>query len=119
MIESIAPIGAISVATPSAGRSTERRQKRLKWLASLRAAGLAEEPNEFVALVQSRARIADALEAEALFDDVDVDDDGDLHAPAIAAADLARIIAAAAAQSLAVQAHLGAATVRRFVEAGR
>jgi hypothetical protein len=126
MIESIGGIGAVTAFTPSAGRSTERRQRRLKWLSSLRAAldedGLPidETDEDGPDAPCARAQIADALGAVEEMraglghgrDDVDADGSG----PTITATELAKRIAASAARSLAVQAHIGAAAARRYVD---
>src|SRR5882762_8375887 len=72
MIERIGETRAVSIATPSAGRGGARRQKRLKWLATLReaqdeAAPLVDEigagGTDGAAVAETRARIADALSA--------------------------------------------------------
>ena len=133
MIERIGETRAVSIATPSAGRGGARRQKRLKWLATLRAAQDEAAPlvdeigaggTDGVAVAEARARIADALNA--------VDEmRGRLGGGAeetsaqvagggtITAADLARRIGQSAERSLRVQARLSSATVRRLVDGAR
>jgi hypothetical protein len=121
MIDRIAAVGAVAIAMPSAGRTAERRQKRLKWLSSLRAAldeegALADEPDEDGhATAQARAQIADAL---SVADEMRGRLGGaeDASGPTVSVADLARRIAAEGPRSLAVQARLGPAQVRRFVD---
>ena len=125
MIESIAGIGAVTAFTPSAANTRERRQKRLKWLSSLRIA--LDEAGPMVdeigangaEVADTRAQIADALglveemRARLGGGQADMADDG--AGLTITATELAERIAASADRSLAVQAHIGAAAVRRYV----
>jgi hypothetical protein len=125
MIESIAGIGAITAFTPSAAGGTDRRQKRLKWLSSLRAA--LDEAGPLVdqmgagggGIAYTRAQIADALgvveEMRVRLGGGGDDGAGASSEATITATELAARIAASADRSLAAQAHVGAAAVRRYV----
>jgi hypothetical protein len=125
MIESIASIAAVTTMTPSAGRGAERRQKRLKWLGSLRAAlgeagPLVEEMGaEGAETGQTRARIDDALsvvaELRGRLGGADQDAADAASGRTVTAAALARRIAASADRSIAAQAHIGAAAVRHYI----
>jgi hypothetical protein len=125
MIEGIAGIGAVAIATPSAGHAVDRRRKRLKWLSSLRttlgeAGPLVDEMGDNGAdITQTRAQITDALdvveEMRVRLGGVAGEAAGDASGRTITAADLARRIAVSADRSLAAQAHVGAAAVRRYV----
>lgn len=124
MIESIAGIGAVTAFTPSAAGNTDRRQRRLKWLSSLRSA--LDEAGSLVdgtgtggtEVAYTRAQIADALgvveemRARLGGQNEDLEFNSELT---ITASELAGHIAASAARSLAVQAHVGPAAVRRYV----
>jgi len=113
-------------ASMSARQSIERREKRLRWLASLRAAtGEDEAPDPEAAarrdaalIEDNRERIAAALGTIEEFGRLDAsvnDAADDRYRGTITATDLARRIGAQAEMSLRVQAHLGAASVRRLV----
>jgi hypothetical protein len=121
MIEGISAIGATALATPSAGRSMERRQRRLKWLSSLRAAGgssidAAEAMGDEVA--QARARITDALSVAGEMRGEAGDTAPELSQSPVSVSDVAARIAASADRSLAAQAHVGAAAARHYVDGG-
>jgi hypothetical protein len=137
MIEGLAPVSAIrgveaAVMTlsgaPSSQRGSARRDRRLKWLSSVRealgdAAPLVDEmANEDTddRVFEVRARISDALN---MVDQIRVqlDEDGEGGATGtghgtITAAALARRIASAGDQSLRIQAKIGAAAVLRMIE---
>lgn len=129
MIERIGEIGAVSIAAPSAGHGAARRQKRLKWLSSLRealdeAGPLIEELGDGGAdreiVADTRARIADALALVAELrgrlgggEDVTAAAGDDRM---ITAADLGRRIAGGGDRSLRAQARISPATVRRLVD---
>lgn len=132
MIERIGEIGAVSIAMPSAGHGAARRQKRLKWLSSLRGAldeadPLIEELGEGGAdraiVADTRARIADALTLVAeLRGRLGDGEDAAIAAgndSRITAADLARRIAGGGDRSLRAQARISPATVRRLVDGTR
>ncbi len=125
-ISAVAGVDAVSLtgaASMSARESIERREKRLRWLASLRAAQGEPDPEaearRDAALIEdNRERIAAALGTIEEFGKLDTgpDDVADAaYRGTITAADLARRIAGSGALSLRVQAHLGAASVRRLV----
>ena len=128
-ITAVAGVGAVALtrgASLAARQGLERRQRRLRWLASLRDAQRERDPDaearrELALLDDNRERIAAALETIDEFGRLEGarDDPGD-SAPGgtITAADLACSICAEAARSLRVQAHLGAASVRRLVGDG-
>ena len=133
-ITAVAGVGAVALtrgASLAARQGLERRQRRLRWLASLRDAQRERDPDaearrELALLDDNRERIAAALETIDEFGRFEgaLDDPGDSapgdSAPGgtITAADLACSICAEAARSLRVQAHLGAASVRRLVGDG-
>ncbi len=125
-ISAVAGVDAVSLtvaAAMPARQSIERREKRLRWLASLRAAQGEPDPEaearrDAALLEDNRERIAAALGTIEEFGRLDAapDDAGDAPSRGtITAADLARRIAVSAEMSLRVQAHLGAASVRRLV----
>jgi hypothetical protein len=125
MIERIEGTTAISFVTSSPGRAVARRQRRLKWLSSLREAGSPIEEADTedvdkVVVVYNRARIADALSTvEEMRGRLGTSDDEPApeagNGGTITATELALRIAHAADRSLRVQARLGAASVRRLV----
>jgi hypothetical protein len=129
MIEGIAGIGAVTAFTPSAQGSVDRRRKRLDWLSALRTAqGEAEPPHDDqdgdgddVPAPGARAQIADALgmveELRAALAGRQSDSGATDSGRTITATELARRITASADRSLAAQAHVGAAAVRRYVGA--
>jgi len=128
-LSAVTGVDAVSLtvaASMSARQSIERREKRLRWLASLRAAtGEEEAPDPEAAarrdaalLEDNRERIAAALGTIEELGRLDAAVDGaadDRYRGTITASDLARRIGAQAEMSLRVQAHLGAASVRRLV----
>jgi hypothetical protein len=128
-ISAVTGVDAVSLtvaASMAARQSIERREKRLRWLASLRhATGEDAAPDPEAAarrdaalLADNRDRIAAALGTIDEFGKLDGPDDDapdDRYRGTITAADLARRIGAQAEMSLRVQAHLGAASVRRLV----
>jgi hypothetical protein len=128
-VAAVTGVEAVSLAmaaSMSARETIERREKRLRWLASLRAANgeaAATDPEaaarrEAAEREGDRERIAAALGTVEEFgrlggapgEPVD-----DRYRGTITAADLARRMRAQADMSLRVQAHLGAASVRRLV----
>lgn len=126
MIEGIAGIGPVTAFTPSAAHGRERRQKRLKWLSSLRAAldeagsPIGEIDVDGARIGFSRAQIADALGVAEdmrawLGDDGQREEKDVVYGRTVTAGELAKRIAASADRSLAVQAHVSAASVRRYV----
>lgn len=128
-ISAVTGVEAVSLtlaAAMSARQSIERREKRLRWLASLRAAtGEGEAPDPEAAARRdtalqddNRERIAAALGTIAELGRLDApggEATDDRYRGTITAADLARRMAGSAEMSLRVQAHLGAASVRRLV----
>ncbi len=128
-ISAVTGVDAVSLAAAtamSARETIERRGKRLRWLASLHdASGGDETPDPEAAarrdaalLADNRERIAAAIGTIEEFDRLDAgaSDLADArYRGTITAADLARRIGAQAEMSLRVQAHLGAASVRRLV----
>ena len=128
-ITAVAGVGAVALtrgASLAARQGLERRQRRLRWLASLRDAQRERDPDaearrELALLDDNRERIAAALETIDEFGRLEgARDDPNDSVPGgtITAADLACSICAEAARSLRVQAHLGAASVRRLVGDG-
>lgn len=137
MIEGIEPIGAVepvalSVASALSTRhGVVRRERRLRWLKSLRAAqggaSLLDEENaaelereeEERALSDMRARLATAVsivEAMGSLSRGSGQDAAPSSHATITAAELALRIGAAGDQSLRAQARLGSAVVRQLVE---
>jgi hypothetical protein len=128
-ISAVTGVEAVSLtaaAAMSARETIERREKRLRWLASLRAAtgeGEAPDPEaaarrEAALLADNRDRIAAALGTIEEFGKLDAgasDIADDRYRGTITAADLARRMTGSAEMALRVQAHLGAASVRRLV----
>jgi len=131
-ISAVTGVDAVALtvaAAMSARQGIERREKRLRWLASLRAAtGEEEAPDpeaaarrEAALIEDNRERIAAALGTIEEFDKLDGSTDEGLenrYRGTITATDLARRIGAQAELSMRVQAHLGAASVRRLVGDG-
>jgi hypothetical protein len=132
MIERIEGTTAISLVAPS-GRAVARRQRRLRWLLSLRealdeAGPLVEEMGtdgaNAAAVADTRARITDALSTveemrgrlgASSEDPAPETGSGDT----ITATELASRIARAADRSVRMQARLGAVSVRRLVDGTR
>ena len=125
-ITAVAGVGAVSLtrgASLAARQGLQRRQRRLRWLASLRDAQHERDPDaearrELALLDDNRERIAAALATIDEFGRLGGAPDasyGSAPDGTITAADLASCICAEAARSLRVQAHLGAASVRRLV----
>jgi hypothetical protein len=136
MIEGIEPVGAVepvvlSVAGAlSARHGVVRRERRLRWLKSLRAAqggtSLLDEENaaelereeEERALSDMRARLATAVsivEAMGSLSRGPAQEAANASQGTITAAELALQIGAAGDQSLRAQARLGSAAVRQLV----
>jgi len=129
MIEGVAAVAGVeavslaAVASLSTRQSIERRQRRLRWLASLRDAQGEPDPEadarrDAALLEDNRERIAAALgtiEEFGRLDDAATDTGDHGSGATITAADLARRIGEQGAISLRIQARLGAASVRRLV----
>jgi len=129
MIEGVAAVAGVeavslaAVASLSTRQSIERRQRRLRWLASLRDAQGEPDPEadarrDAALLEDNRERIAAALgtiEEFGRLDDAATDTGDHGSGGTITAADLARRIGEQGAISLRIQARLGAASVRRLV----
>ena len=125
-VDAVALTRAASLA---ARDSIERRQRRLRWLASLRTAQGERDPDADAHREQAqreadRERIAAALgtieefgRLDGASPDAPCDADDDAAGRTITAVELARRLGADAALSLRVQAHLGVASVRRLVAA--